>query len=163
MRVALAPDAVRHPESPGVLLGLRRVRPWLTLVVLLAASEVRAGQTCPSLFADSAPPILANPKLSAETASLCYDAFAVLHSGLSRTPVYAAEHLTRAGVAAARRVERTDAFHDEDRLAPDARARIEDYVHSENLKLVSIIANNFFSAAIALASIYAIFKLSSGV
>jgi endonuclease G len=100
------------------------------LVVLLAASEVRAGETCPSLFADSAPPILANPKLSAETASLCYDAFAVLHSGLSRTPVYAAEHLTREGVAAARRVERTDAFHDEDRLSPDARARIEDYVHS---------------------------------
>jgi succinate dehydrogenase / fumarate reductase, membrane anchor subunit len=40
---------------------------------------------------------------------------------------------------------------------------IEDYVHSEKLKLVAIIANNFFSFAVALASIYAIFKLSSGV
>src|SRR3979409_2282630 len=40
---------------------------------------------------------------------------------------------------------------------------IEDYVHSEKLKLASIMANNFFSAAVALASIYAILKLSSGV
>jgi succinate dehydrogenase / fumarate reductase membrane anchor subunit len=40
---------------------------------------------------------------------------------------------------------------------------IEDYVHDERLKLVSIIGNNFFSAAIALASIYAILKLSIGV
>jgi succinate dehydrogenase / fumarate reductase, membrane anchor subunit len=40
---------------------------------------------------------------------------------------------------------------------------IEDYVHSEALKLVAIMANNFFSIAVALASIYAILKLSSGV
>jgi succinate dehydrogenase / fumarate reductase, membrane anchor subunit len=40
---------------------------------------------------------------------------------------------------------------------------IEDYVHHEKLKLASIMANNFFCFAVALASIYAIFKLSSGV
>ena len=40
---------------------------------------------------------------------------------------------------------------------------IEDYVHSEILKLAAVMANNFFSVAVALASIYAIFKLSSGV
>lgn len=40
---------------------------------------------------------------------------------------------------------------------------IEDYVHDEKLKLVSIMGNNFFAAVIALASAYAIFKLSSGV
>ena len=40
---------------------------------------------------------------------------------------------------------------------------IEDYVHSETLKLVSVMANNFFCIAVALSSIYAILKLSSGV
>jgi succinate dehydrogenase / fumarate reductase membrane anchor subunit len=40
---------------------------------------------------------------------------------------------------------------------------IEDYVHNEKLKLAAIMANNFFSFAVALASIYAILKLSSGV
>ena len=40
---------------------------------------------------------------------------------------------------------------------------IEDYVHDEKLKLVSVILNNFFSIAVALASTYAILKLSFGV
>jgi succinate dehydrogenase membrane anchor subunit len=40
---------------------------------------------------------------------------------------------------------------------------IEDYVHNEMVKLASIMANNFFSFAVALASIYAILKLTSGV
>ena len=40
---------------------------------------------------------------------------------------------------------------------------IEDYLHHEPLKLAAIMANNFFSFAVALASIYAILKLSSGV
>lgn len=40
---------------------------------------------------------------------------------------------------------------------------LEDYVNDEKLKLMAIIANNFFSAAVGLASIYAILKLSSGV
>ena len=40
---------------------------------------------------------------------------------------------------------------------------IEDYIHNEKLKLASIMANNFFTIVVALASIYAILKLSSGV
>jgi succinate dehydrogenase / fumarate reductase membrane anchor subunit len=40
---------------------------------------------------------------------------------------------------------------------------IEDYVHSEKLKIAAIMANNFFAMAVALASIYAILKISSGV
>jgi len=40
---------------------------------------------------------------------------------------------------------------------------IEDYVQHETVKLVAVMANNFFSIAVALASIYAILKLSSGV
>jgi succinate dehydrogenase / fumarate reductase, membrane anchor subunit len=40
---------------------------------------------------------------------------------------------------------------------------IEDYVHNEKVKLICVMANNFFSVAVALASIYAILKLSSGV
>ena len=40
---------------------------------------------------------------------------------------------------------------------------IEDYLHHEKLKLAAIMANNFFCVAVALASIYAILKLSSGV
>ena len=40
---------------------------------------------------------------------------------------------------------------------------IEDYIQNEKLKLAALMANSFFSVAVALASIYAILKLSSGV
>lgn len=40
---------------------------------------------------------------------------------------------------------------------------IEDYVHNEKLKIASVMANNFFCFVVAMASIYAILKLSSGV
>ncbi len=92
-----------------------------------ALSEAR---TCPSLFAEGRAPLLTNPKLSDRAVPLCFEAFAVLHSSASRTPLYAAEHLTRRSVAAARRVDRADAFHDEDRLPEDDRASLADYVRS---------------------------------
>ena len=40
---------------------------------------------------------------------------------------------------------------------------IEDYVHDETTKLVLIMANAFFTIAVALASAYGILKLSFGV
>jgi len=40
---------------------------------------------------------------------------------------------------------------------------IEDYVHDKRLKLAAIMANNFFTIVVALTSICALFKLSSGV
>ena len=40
---------------------------------------------------------------------------------------------------------------------------IEDYVHDEKLKLLAVIANHFFTWVVALAAIYALVKLSTGV
>jgi endonuclease G len=102
----------------------------LGLGLLLAVARPVAAETCPALFADGTMPVLVNPKLSARTETLCFDAFAVLHSSVTRTPLYSAEHLTRASVADARAVARNDAFHEEARLPPDGRAHLEDYVHS---------------------------------
>ena len=114
---------------------LRRLaRTGLVLVALacLPAAEARPDEAppCPALFADGRAPVLTNPKLQERTVPLCFEAFAVLHSGVSRTPLYAAERLTRKSVAAARRVERDDAFHEEDRLPDDDRASLSDYTHS---------------------------------
>ena len=75
-------------------------------------------------------PVLVNPKLSGRTVPLCFAAFAVLDSGQTRTPLYAAEHLTRLSVADARNVARDDAFHEEPRLPDDVRASLDDYVRS---------------------------------
>lgn len=110
---------------------LVNVRGPLTLAVLLGLfATPAAADSCPSLFADGHVPVLTNAKLAERTQALCFDAFAVLHSGVTRTPLYSAEHLTRDSVAAARQVARDDSFHEETRLPPDARAHLEDYIRS---------------------------------
>ncbi|BAU90566.1 DNA/RNA non-specific endonuclease [Methylorubrum populi] len=114
-------------------MALRSVLPALLLLVVAQAGTAQALQdapACPVLFAEGQAPVLANPKLADRAVPLCFEAFAVLHSGASRTPLYAAERLTRRSVSAARRVERADAFHDEDRLPEDDRATLSDYVRS---------------------------------
>lgn len=39
---------------------------------------------------------------------------------------------------------------------------IEDYVHSDGLKVLALVANTFFSAGVALAGLFAVMKLSLG-
>lgn len=58
---------------------------------------------------------------------LCFEAFAVLHSGQSKTPVWVAQRLTPEGLNAAQQTERTGRFYQEARLPEAERARLDDY------------------------------------
>lgn len=111
---------------------LQDLRPIALFLALLATApaSAEARETCPRHFAAARTPALVNPKLARDTLSLCFAGFAVLHSGVSRTPLYAAERLTRASVAAARSIDRADAFHEEDRLPRGQRSALRDYVRS---------------------------------
>ena len=62
--------------------------------------------------------------------ALCFDSFAVLHSGESKTAVYTVERLTRSSVDAARSIKRNDRFYPEARLPSADRAQLADYVGS---------------------------------
>src|SRR3954452_13825896 len=84
----------------------------------------------PQFFPHGNAPDLVNPKLLPKTRTICYAAFAVLHSGITRTPLWAAEHLTRNGLDAAVATERKDTFHEEAKLPPDERADLDDYTRS---------------------------------
>lgn len=81
---------------------------------------------CPQFFAKAKPPVVKpQPKLRA----LCFDAFAVLHSGVSKTPVYVAQKLNHESVADADE-KRRDKFYEEGRLPSNERATLDDYKHS---------------------------------
>src|SRR3954451_15045524 len=93
----------------------------LVIVVALAlcptvgmtAISLAAPTGCPQFFPRGTAPDLVNPKLLPKTQQICYSAFAVLHSGITRTPLWAAERLTRNGLKAAVATERKGTFHEE--------------------------------------------------
>ncbi|MGI4954093.1 MAG: DNA/RNA non-specific endonuclease [Janthinobacterium lividum] len=104
---------------------------FFLLTALLAVSPVRAAPTaCPQHFYAGQPPEVLNSRLLAGARALCFQAFAVLHSATTRTPLYSAEHLTRDTVAAARGVPREGDFHPEPALPDEEQAELRDYARS---------------------------------
>lgn len=89
-----------------------------------------AGTQCREQFAAGVAPTITNLKLQSRTQEVCFASYAVLHSGISRTPLYSAEHLTRANMEAARTLSRRDSFHPESALPPRDRAELSDYARS---------------------------------
>ncbi len=85
---------------------------------------------CLHHFAEQKAPLITKPALQTKTLGLCFEAFAVLHSGVSRTPLWSAEHLTRESLRAAREVRRDDQFHAEVSLPQEDQAQLSDYAHS---------------------------------
>ena len=108
------------------------MRALLLLVAFYAAvSQAKAAPSlCPEHFAGGAAPDLLNPRLGNGARAICFQAFAILHSGASRTALYSAEHLTVDGVEAARGIPRQGEFHAEPALPPDERAELADYARS---------------------------------
>lgn len=85
---------------------------------------------CPQHFSAGQEPSITNPKLQSRTQEVCFEAFAVLHSGVSRTPLYSAEHLTRQNLEDAKALSRRDSFHPERALPANQRAELSDYARS---------------------------------
>ncbi|VTU41883.1 MULTISPECIES: DNA/RNA non-specific endonuclease [unclassified Variovorax] len=80
---------------------------------------------CPQFFVGGKVPVVSRaPELRRE---LCFDSFAILHSGQSKTPLFGAERLNRSLLLDAKGEERTDRFYEEARLPRAERAALEDY------------------------------------
>ena len=78
---------------------------------------------CPQFFAKGTPPVVETRPMQR---ALCYDAFAILHSGETKTPVLVAQRLNRESVADADE-KRTNRFFPDARLRAAERANLEDY------------------------------------
>jgi endonuclease G len=105
----------------------------LTLSFTVSAKDSAAKgldfRACPQFFAAGTAPRVPKVHQFAPRA-LCYDSFAVLHSGVSKTPVFVAERLNRAHLNDAKDEKRTNRFFPDARLPSAERARLEDYKHS---------------------------------
>lgn len=109
---------------------LHMLRPLVFSLALLASASVLADTACPQHFAAGQRPVVTSPKLQPRTQEVCFKAYAVLHSGLTHTPLYSAEHLTRQNVKSASKLSRKDSFHAEDALPKSDRAELSDYEKS---------------------------------
>jgi endonuclease G, mitochondrial len=103
----------------------------VVLSFILLSSTVFAAQTsCPDHFANGQAPDLINQKLSVKSKDLCYSGFALKHSGITRTPLYAAEHLTRDRLMQAKGLKRSSRFYPDPNLPASDRAELYHYARS---------------------------------
>jgi endonuclease G len=104
--------------------------PSLLLACVLALPLPCLAESCPQHFFEGQAPIFTNPKLANDTRFLCFTAFAVMDSGITRTPFWSAEYLTADHLNKARSLRRDNAFHPEERLPPEMRSELSDYARS---------------------------------
>jgi endonuclease G len=101
----------------------------LLAAALLGSANAYAGG-CPDHYVDGRLPEIRNPRLAVATRELCYGVFGVMHSGVTRTALWSAEHLRADNVAAASDQSRINSFHAEPRLPRAQRAELSDYALS---------------------------------
>ena len=101
-----------------------------TLIFSIMPTYANDFTQCSESFHNGIYPEFTTIKLSKDTQALCFDGFAVMHSGITRTPLWSAEHLTRQRLDQAKQIDREDSFHEESRLPESARAKLSDYSSS---------------------------------
>jgi len=103
----------------------------LTVISSLTVLHALAGQTaCPQHFIDGQSPDFINQKLATKTREVCYSGYAVKHSGITRTPLYAAEHLTRERLMQGKGLKRQNQFHPDEHIPQSERAELRHYARS---------------------------------
>jgi endonuclease G len=93
---------------------------------LLASAAAAAAFDCPAHFAGGAAPVVTRPALARSVRELCFAGHATLHSGLSRGPLYSAEHLIGTELVRGH-ADRLNAFHPDPRLPASERSELRDY------------------------------------
>lgn len=99
----------------------------MAMAIPLASAYAHDFSQCSQSFYGGIYPEFTNTKLNNKTQALCMDGFAVMYSGVSRTPLWSAEYLDRTRLQQAKQIDREDSFHEESRLPKSMRASLSDY------------------------------------
>jgi endonuclease G len=108
-----------------------KLRSLLGIALLaLAGACTTKPPTCAEHFAQGEAPAITSESLAKKTQLLCFEGYAMTHSGVARTPLWSAEHLTAQRVDTAKQLKRKNTFHAEDKLPAADRAELADYARS---------------------------------
>jgi endonuclease G len=92
----------------------------------MAVSAAPAPRGCGDQFFQGETPDISSERMN-KARMICFSEYALVHSGLSKTPVWSAEHLTPDRIRAAGDLPRRNPFHSEKSLPADERAELSDY------------------------------------
>jgi endonuclease G len=118
---------MRSVFKHGVNLKNSTIMVIIATVLSVSTAHADDFTQCSRSFYGGVYPEFSNTKLSNNTQALCMDGFAVMYSGVSRTPLWSAEYLNRKRLQQAKQIDREDSFHEESRLPQSMRARLSDY------------------------------------
>jgi endonuclease G len=93
-------------------------------------SATAPAESCADHYLDGRAPQIRNAKLAPNTRELCFNVFTVMHSGVTRTPLWSAEHLEAHEIESAQQLTRENSFHAEPRIPAGQRAELADYARS---------------------------------
>lgn len=119
------PKITVHRPRATVLKHL--VLPAAVLLTLWSAPCAAADTGCPQYYVQGMAPDILNPAMTVKARELCFAAYGLVHSGVTRTPLWSAEYLTPARIRSAEDQVRTSSFRVEQRLPEDERAELDDY------------------------------------
>ncbi|QXE88808.1 DNA/RNA non-specific endonuclease [Geomonas nitrogeniifigens] len=98
--------------------------------VLAASTAFGSPTSCPDHFAGGEAPEIMNQKMTVKAREVCYSGYAVKHSGVTRTPLYSAEHLTRERMLQGRGLKRQSKFFPDPNIPASERAELHHYARS---------------------------------
>jgi len=119
---------LKHPKTAVLKKQSRFILVCLaTLTIGVAAPAIAAPSQCQGSYFEESRPDLVNPKLGVSAKELCSDYYAIWYSGVARSPLWAAEYLTRNRLEAATSVGRSDDFRPDSRLPRDWQSTLADF------------------------------------
>ena len=95
----------------------------------LASVAMSAPTACPQHYLGGQAPDFLNEKVSQKTQEVCYSNYALVHSGITRTSLFSAEHLSKAALIADHPA-RKNTFHPDLHIKAPDRAELRDYENS---------------------------------
>jgi endonuclease G len=99
------------------------------IFLVCAAFPVAAKTRCNLQYLNGRAPYFLNGKLTVKTLQICYLGYDLIYSGVTRTPMTSAEHLTRQRLTV-RHPRRVNAFHPDPNITAADRSELKDYARS---------------------------------
>ena len=108
---------------------MSRMGAWLLAICFFASGAAYAGTACPNFFIAGKAPVL-DASLTSRTTEVCHTEYVLFASGVTKGPLYSAEHLTADQVAGADSISRSGSWHQETGIPSADRSQSSDYTNS---------------------------------